>query len=283
VQVDIAWAQILGKRKSQQDSAAVISWPNGFRLLLLADGMGGIHGGDVASSLVIEEFKQHFCASSEPDMRTRLIDALEAANVAVYQRVREQPELNGMGTTLIALVFDGSSIQWISVGDSPMWLSRKGRLLRLNENHSMAALLDEQAEQGEISQEEALSSPERSQLLEAVLGENIEMLDAPEQAMDMQEGDTLLLASDGVETLTDVYIQQFVSTAGLSAEALTHNMLEAIEGAGRPRQDNATLIALRLNADTSDPISVKPETEEPVTEPPTAPPRKSESGENNEN
>jgi serine/threonine protein phosphatase PrpC len=283
VQVDVAWAQIQGKRKSQQDSAAVMSWPNGFRLLLLADGMGGIHGGDIASALVIEEFKQHFCGSSEPDMRNRLIDALEAANIAVFEHVRQRPELDGMGTTLIAVAFDGLSIQWISVGDSPMWLVRNGRILRLNENHSMAAVLEERVAKGEITQEEAMTSPERSQLLEAVLGENIEMLDAPDKAMEMREGDTLLLASDGVETLTDAYIQEFVAMPGLDAELLTHKMLDAVESAGRPKQDNATLIALRLSVDAQNPTSVLPEQEEPVTEPPTAPPRNSDIGENNEN
>ena len=81
--VQVAWSQIIGARKSQQDSASVVTWPNGFRLLLLADGMGGHVGGDIASSLVIDTFKQQFIESDEQDIKQRLINALDAANLAI--------------------------------------------------------------------------------------------------------------------------------------------------------------------------------------------------------
>ncbi|WP_202941137.1 MULTISPECIES: PP2C family protein-serine/threonine phosphatase [Alteromonas] len=267
---NVAWSQIIGARTSQQDHAAVVTWPNGFRLLLLADGMGGHAAGDVASQLVVDTFKQRFIQSQLEDMRERLIDALEYANIAIFHKVKAQPELSGMGTTLIALVYDGLSIQWLSVGDSPIWLVRKDELQRLNENHSMSEVLAEKVAAGQMSEEEARTSPIRSQLLEAVMGENIDRVDAPHHAIALCEGDCLLLASDGVETCPGETILALVQQHKDNTEMLTTALLNAVSAIERPKQDNATVIVMQVNkTDIEEPTTVQPETSDPVEEPST--------------
>lgn len=264
----LAWSQIQGKREYQQDHAAVMTWPNGFRLLLLADGMGGHVGGDVASHMVIDVFKQHFIASDEDVMRDRLLSALEAANIAIFRHVKAHPEHSGMGTTLIALVYDGVSIQWLSIGDSPMWLLRDGEIRRLNANHSMSEILAQKVAEGEMTAEQARTSPVRSQLLEAVMGQNIEQVDAPDASMEMQAGDRLILASDGVETCSKEVILSLSGEYDKQPEDLVTAVLNEVTHIQRPGQDNATLIVLQIDeAVVDEPSTVQPENQQPVEEP----------------
>lgn len=266
----VAWSQIIGKRAYQQDHAAVISWPNGFKLLLLADGMGGHVGGDVASHLVIDVFKQHFISSAKNDMRERLLNSLEAANLAVFNHVNANPDHSGMGTTLVALAYDGTSIQWLSVGDSPMWLIRKNQIERINANHSMAEILAQQVERGEITAEQARTSPKRSQLLEAVMGKDIELVDAPHSSLSLQEGDCIIISSDGVETCSEQTILELTTRHANDTVDLVTEVLNAVEQAERPKQDNATIVAMTLGQHSpSEPITVEPCVSTPVEEPST--------------
>ena len=251
--IDSAWGQIIGTRKSQQDHAAIVNWPNGFSLLILADGMGGHAGGEEASHLVVETFRQHFIESVESDIRQRFLEGLSAANLAVYDCAKQNPELEGMGSTFLAVTFDGTSIQWVSVGDSPLWLFRDGELRQINENHSMAAILAKQVKDGLISEEEAANSPERSQLLDAVLGKDIKMVDAPDETLAVQHDDIVILASDGVETCSLEELQELlvdgVQNASCSADQIVTKILEKVQSHQRKSQDNSTVNVMRILKD----------------------------------
>lgn len=245
---EVAWSQIIGTRNSQQDHASILSWPNGFRLFLLADGMGGHNAGDIASQSVINAFKEHFVPSVEADMRQRMLDALAHANDTLRKIIIDKPETEGMGTTLLAVIFDGVSIQWLSVGDSPIWVIRGDEIKRINQNHSMATVLAEKVSQGAITQEEAAQSPLRSQLLEAVMGENIEMVDAPESVMEVESGDWVILASDGVESCSLKEIVAISDSSG-NPQTFVTALLTSIQSQNRPSQDNASVIAMSVQAD----------------------------------
>lgn len=265
---EVAWAQIIGTRKSQQDHAAVVSWPNGFRMLLLADGMGGHTGGDIASRMVLEAFRDHFVKSELSDMRERMIASLDTANKTLYQAVRVQPDLSGMGTTLIAVIYDGMSIQWLSIGDSPMWLIRQGEIKRINQNHSMSEILADRVAAGEMSSEDAAQSPLRTQLLEAVMGADIEMLDAPEFILPLAEGDWLILASDGVETCAEEEILRMAQQPAIDAEQFTAELLRAVNISNKPSQDNASLVVMHvLTMEVEEPQTVEPARGKSIEEP----------------
>lgn len=245
---EVAWSQIVGSRKNQQDRASIISWSNGLRLLLLADGMGGPKSGDIASQCVVDSFCDHFINSDQEDMRQRMIDSLGVANSSLYRRIREKPELAGMGTTLVAAVFDGSSIQWVSIGDSPMWLLRDGSIKRLNQNHSMSVILAEKVASGEMTSAAAAQSPLRSQLLEAIMGEDIKMLDAPESPIALEKGDWLIIASDGVETCSEEDLLRLVcGSSPPAANEFVKNLLAALVDMGKQDQDNATAVVLHVS------------------------------------
>ena len=241
---DIAWGQIQGQRDSQQDRADCLSWPNGYHLLLLGDGLGGHVAGDIASATVIESFRDAFVGANDPNPRKRLLQALQTANIALFDLIQEEPRLAGMGTTLVAVAVEASSLYWISVGDSPLWLFRDGEMRRLNENHSIGGVLDQRAANGEITDQEAVKSAGRSQLLEAVLGDDIKLVDAPTQPLKLQPGDIIVLASDGIETCSSKELRD-LATNKLPAAELVNAILQAVETHALPSQDNATLIVFR--------------------------------------
>jgi serine/threonine protein phosphatase PrpC len=242
--MQVAWSQIQGTRDYQQDHAAVTAWDNGFHLLILSDGMGGARGGGHASRIVVETMREHFLrpdgalSSDKP-----LVDALQSANNAVYEAARSDPELEGMGATVVAVTFDGATIDWISVGDSPLYLFRGRRLRRLNANHSMAAVLAARVAAGEISAEQAASAPERAELLAAVMGEDIALVDEPDTPVALREGDMLVLASDGLEVLGSEGIERILSNnRDRTVADLARNLLAAVEDLGRTAQDNTTVV-----------------------------------------
>ena len=244
---DIAWDQIQGRRRSQQDCAVCIPMGAAQHLLVLADGMGGHAAGDIASSVAVTNFCSAFEAPGIPDGTSeRLEAALEAANYAISDRVVAEPELAGMGTTLVAAVVEGRDLRWVSIGDSPLWLVRGGELRRLNANHSVAGELAEQVAAGEMTAAEAATAPGRAMLFSALLGGDIDLVDIPESPERLEPGDVVLVASDGVETCSTDELIRIVGGGEDSAQKLVDRILAAIEDSESDYQDNATLIVCRL-------------------------------------
>ncbi|MCY4188938.1 MAG: protein phosphatase 2C domain-containing protein [Bryobacterales bacterium] len=246
---DIAWGQIQGHRPSQQDSAACLSWPSDLHLLILADGLGGHAGGEVASATAVKSFRDAFVAApAGMAIGQRLLAGLQAANLAIYDHAQASPELRGMGTTLVAAGLEQGSLIWVSVGDSALWLLRDHALRRLNENHSVGGMLDNQIEAGEINAEDAASAPDRSDLLEALMGDDVSLVDAPRQPVRLQPGDIVILASDGVKVCDDAELIDITTGIKRSSGHLVDAILESVERHARPGQDNATAIVVQVDS-----------------------------------
>ena len=181
-------------------------------LVVLADGMGGHKGGAYASATAIDAFIEVY-RTSAADIRERLHQGLDHGNELIGKDGSANADLEGMGCTLVAVDFSQDGMRWISVGDSPLWLLRDGRLQRLNSDHSMAPILQKQVETGEITAEEAASHPQRNALRSALIGEEIGLIDDTAEPMPLKPGDYVLLASDGVETLSDAEIEAIAKEA----------------------------------------------------------------------
>ena len=229
--------QIVGGRPYQEDDYG-FDGP----LFLLADGMGGQVRGDMASSTAIKTFMAAYPETTGP-IAERLHTCLNAANDALAAAIEEQPELDGMGTTLVGIVFSQDGIDWISVGDSPLWLFRDGQLRRLNADHSMAAVFAEMVAAGTMTEEEAATDPNRHALRSAVMGEEISMIDVASQPVPLRKNDLVILASDGLMTLEDAEIAHIVeSLQNESLERIADALIQAIEDVGNPHQDNTTIL-----------------------------------------
>jgi len=250
----VAGVQITGSRKQQEDSYCIehIYTEAGKKglLLVLCDGMGGRAGGEIASRLVCKKMVD-IMTTHESVIPWRLATAMEHANHSLAAKIREEPHLAGMGTTLVAAVILDNRFYWVSVGDSPLWLLRDGRLQRLNDDHSMKAVLNRQVEAGEITSEEAARDITRHYLLSAMCGTPPPMIDLPQEPFILQPGDMLLLASDGVETLTCDQLTEVVQqNARLRPAETLVALMAAIEREKNPHQDNASAVLVKMNGET---------------------------------
>lgn len=267
IEFDRASSSTKGARSYQEDSA--ILWPaddhaspagrtGAVRELvaILADGMGGHAGGALASRTVCETFVTAFASAETADTTARLVSALSAANHAIAEKVNEDPALSGMGSTLVGVVFSKDGAQWVSVGDSPLMLYRRGEIALLNEDHSLAPELDRMAEAGHISIEEARRDPRRHMLRSAVTGDEIDLVDIPSKPLAVEPGDYIILASDGLQTLEQSEVERIVTAyAADGAEAVAQALIRAVEAVRDPHQDNATVVAVRVIGAARAPVS----------------------------
>jgi len=234
-----------GTRNYQEDTAEVRAAGGGV-VAVLADGMGGHVGGALASGLACKFFLHAFSQSAEP-VPARLVEALELANAAIAAGTAEDRKLRGMGCTIvgIALQPDPDRIEWVSVGDSPLYLVRRnGTIVRLNEDHSLAPEIDRLAETGRISWEEARTHPQRHVLRAALTGTELDMVDRSPQPLALEPGDVVVLASDGIHTLPEADIARLAAAA--TPDAAAGSLLAAVEAAGEPYQDNTTVVVVRV-------------------------------------
>ncbi len=234
-------AQWIGCRERQEDAYAVRHFPHGV-LALVCDGMGGHDMGSMASRTAAAAFAEAFAAREGEPLAERLREALEDTNDAVGDAFEDLGSYGG--TTLVAVYVERGSLWWVSVGDSPLFLWRKGRLLRLNEDHSLRPVYLEYARKGIFSYEEAMN--EGHALRSAVTGEELRLVDAPACPHPLLPGDRLVLASDGADGLL---LPQALadSTRHLLAEQggnLAARIVEACRALNDPAADNTTVLTL---------------------------------------
>ncbi len=187
-------SQWIGSRQKQEDVYRLRFFPEG-GLALVCDGMGGHRDGAMAAAVAAETFTENFAESDIASVTERLLESLDAANDAVAELFAGSS--HGGGTTLLAVFVGSGILRWVSVGDSALLLWRHGRLIRLNEDHSMRGLLQRYLPSGE----EASRSGAAHMLRSAVMGDDIELVDAPPTPFPLLPGDRLILCSDGADAV----------------------------------------------------------------------------------
>jgi serine/threonine protein phosphatase PrpC len=164
----------------------------GARLLALADGMGGHAAGEVASQLVIAALAHLDDDEPGGDLLGKLNEAVHQGNSAIAAHVEADPELEGMGTTLTAILFDGNRLGLVHIGDSRGYLLRDGELTQITKDDTFVQTL---VDEGRITAEEAHSHPQRSLIMRALTGHEVEPTLIMREA---RAGDRYLLCSDGL-------------------------------------------------------------------------------------
>ncbi|MFP7675478.1 PP2C family protein-serine/threonine phosphatase [Marivita sp. S0852] len=255
---DVASAICQGGRDYQED-AIVTDFPFGTDtgVVVLADGMGGHAAGDVASKLIVTEVYSELKFQSAnfvqkerhiPDLMTKV--AAEA-NTSVREYIRYNPKTRGMGATLVSLVLVENRMFWLSIGDSPLYHLRGGKLQQLNEDHSMAPQIDFMARQGLIDEEAAKNHPDRNCLTSVLIGEKVTRTDCPRTPFELKVGDIVVVSSDGLQYLEDSKIQKILQKYRRRSSAeIAGYLLEAIEALADPDQDNVSLAVIKLNHNT---------------------------------
>ncbi|MEV6440605.1 PP2C family serine/threonine-protein phosphatase [Amycolatopsis sp. NPDC051716] len=215
-------------RSSNQDSVYA-----GPRLLALADGMGGHAAGEVASKVVIASLAPLDDDEPRDDLLAQLREAVANGNAAIAELVSQDPDLDGMGTTLTAVLFAGTRLGLVHVGDSRAYLLRGGQFAQITRDDSF---VNELLEQGRITPEEAAVHPQRSLLLKALTGHEVEPSLTVREA---RSGDRYLICSDGLSGMvSDETLAEAVQIP--DPQQCADRMIElALKGGGT---DNVTVI-----------------------------------------
>lgn len=220
-------------RSSNQDAFLV---DNDYSVWVVADGMGGHAGGDVASRLAVERIAELVVGDIQDPVRW-LQDAVRTANDAIRQEAVKRPALNNMGTTLVALTISPQTGQAVvaHVGDSRAYVFRRGALSQLTRDHTA---VEESVRKGLLTPEEALTHPYRH-VLSRALGPERE-IEPDIGTHHLEAGDLVLLCTDG---LTKMLRDEEIG-AILASRATPEGLCRALiaEANRRGGEDNVTTV-----------------------------------------
>jgi PPM family protein phosphatase len=218
-------------RSANQDSVYA-----GARLLAVADGMGGMAAGDLASAIAIEAV-----APADVDLADgQLVDALRAVIEKASGRIRaavaEDPKRDGMGTTLTALLASatGTELALAHIGDSRAYLLRGGVLQQMTKDDTFVQML---VDEGVITADQASSHPRRAVVTQALQGEPVEPAFS---TIEPQPGDRWMLCSDGLSNVVREDTIATVLTEVAEVEPCAHRLVDLARRAGGP--DNITVV-----------------------------------------
>lgn len=233
-------------RKDNQDSYAVRQLNEQAALLVVCDGMGGAQAGSVASSVAVKTFTEMVeksYALSAPDdpewWENVLADACEEANRQVFELAQQNPNYQGMGTTLVAALAVHGESYVVNVGDSRCYLIENGMIRQITVDHSLVQLL---VDRGEITAEEARVHPQKNLITRALGVDNTVAYDL--LRVETGIGSRLLLCSDGLTNVLPDQVLLGESAQEIEPEVLCHNLLRMTLEQGAP--DNVTVVLAQL-------------------------------------
>lgn len=185
-------------RDSNQDAYAVGEFSDEVVWSVVCDGMGGAAGGNIASALAVKVISDKINASyrdqmRDPSIKNMLDSALTAANIEVYDFAESQPELRGMGTTVVCAIVRDSQAYIAHAGDSRAYVINNGNIKQITTDHSMVQDL---LSRGRITAEEAEHHPNKNIITRAVGVDKSIKIDF--EQIDLNDDDTLMLCTDGL-------------------------------------------------------------------------------------
>lgn len=230
-------------RSANQDAYRLYRSPDGeYVLAVLCDGMGGVHGGEIASKIAAETFMEYAVdiLRREPavDAAQLLREAAAYANLKVYDRAFRDESCQGMGTTLVAALVRPSNAAVVNIGDSRGYWLADGQLQQVTRDHSF---VQNMIDRGLLTEEEARSHPRKNVIMRAVGLERTVRSDI--FRLDIRDGDALLLCSDGLSNLVGAEEMESLLLSCPDDETLCRELLSVALERGAP--DNVTLVIVR--------------------------------------
>jgi len=244
--------QHIGSRKEQQDAFGFSELSNeafiehGGAVAVVADGMGGLMGGREASQRSVQSFLSDYVRKNETvSIINQLYASINEANRKVVTWAEETGLKGKTGTTLAAAVVHDSRLYWASAGDSRIYLIRDNQVFQVTYDHTYGRKLEEMAERGEISREEAENHPARNSLTSFLGLESLEEIDLSDTPISLQPNDMILLCSDGLyHSVTE---EEMVNASVLDAQEAAEELIRLALQKQLPYQDNLTAVILKIS------------------------------------
>lgn len=235
----------IGGRESQQDSLYVGEKDNSI-LAVVCDGMGGMNGGERASELAVQLLAEAFLTQDPRSIPDFYRDMAVKMDEEVYS-LKDGEKLMGAGTTIVSVLLNSSGLYWLSVGDSKIYLYRRGQMICPVVAHNYRLLLDQMLAEGKIDQEKYDSEERKAEALISFLGlGGITRMEINQNAFRLEPGDQILLCSDGLyKSVTDQEIMD-VLTMRMSPEVKAKMLIDRALAVGGTRQDNTSIILIQV-------------------------------------
>jgi hypothetical protein len=172
----------------------------------------------------------------------------DLANETLRQHTRSHPETDGMGATLVVPALVENRLWWISIGDSPLFLFRNGKLTQLNEDHSMAPQIDFMVKSGLMDPQVAANHPDRNCLISVLMGTRIPKIDCPKAPFELKAGDIVVCSSDGLQFLTNAQIEKVLNKYRKTRSTeIAERLLDELTRLDDPDQDNISFTVIKVN------------------------------------
>lgn len=224
------------KRTNNEDRYLITELDDSSLILVVADGMGGEVAGDYAAEILTGKFNE--LKTLNGNIKRELSKSILKADRAILNESKKNPRFKDMGTTVTCALLKDFTLYWAHVGDSRLYIFRKGKLLRLTKDQNMAQFL---FDEGEISKEDARAHPGKYLLDQCVGNGDCE----PETGnMQLIAGDTIILSTDGLHGEVDRELIIQIMKRQNSLESKADELLEAALHSGG--KDNTTFILLQL-------------------------------------
>ena len=229
-------------REINQDYFYISNSLDEVQLYILADGMGGYNGGEIASKLAVQTAKNYIQNNfkdieKDKDSIIQLLgSSMEYANMVVYEKSKENPELQGMGTTLEICLIYNNKVYIGHVGDSRIYRIRKQFIRKLTQDHSYVQKL---VKEGTITKEQAAHHPQKNMLMKA-LGCNA-FVEPDVMVKGFLKDDILIICSDGLTNL--VYQETIYEMASKNIEQATKDLVKLANDRGG--YDNITVVIIK--------------------------------------
>ena len=251
--IDIGLSSVIGKRKEQQDTVLADDeydyYEKGMAIATLCDGMGGLSGGKIASSLCASILNNSFHSISSTDdisiFYRRIIQRLDS-------EVKKLKDDNGKplnaGTTLISVAIQNGKLYWISVGDSRIYLIRNGKMLCITHDHNYSMILREKVLKGQLTKEQADNDPQKDALVSYIGMGGVKYIDINTRPFDLLSGDTLILCSDGLyRTVDNNEMLRIMNSANSDMKQAAISLVDSAMAKNKKGQDNTSVITIQYN------------------------------------
>ncbi|QEY35898.1 Stp1/IreP family PP2C-type Ser/Thr phosphatase [Caproiciproducens galactitolivorans] len=228
-------------RQTNQDACKSGIFPDGAAWAVVCDGMGGVNGGNIASSIAVDCISDQMQSSYTPGMSDNAIKdlittAIYNANLTIHEKAKGDAELNGMGTTVVAAILSNGLAHIAHAGDSRAYLLGKDGIKQLTVDHSM---VQEMVNNGDLTEQQAKIHPQKNIITRALGVEPSILIDYCEK--EFLAGDLLLICTDGLTNYVDA--EQIYQLSGtMNAESLTEKLVMLAKDCGGG--DNITVVII---------------------------------------